>query len=348
VTTDPLHYVDSVNQYGFVGFDPINSWDPYGLGADDLSHSSWLDRIGLGWEQGDQNENEDDGKPKCGRFDACSSNFVSGGAGRKAETDIFNGDQYGFNNTKIMADGMAQLIITMAAPEEILLRAAAPVVKAAGAFAKPGLEALKRGAAPATKLAKLHAARLGGAAKAAMEKICRGGVCQAMCFTAGTPVVTSEGLLGIEMVEVGDRVPQYGGEQCSIEPFVDDLASCAVITLEFENPFGYEDSLVVELMRSTKWLKANQVDAGGTVRLVFEEFKVEDDGYVRSISSCPVIAQGEGCGHWDVHAPEQRRLGADVRQFRPRLTANRSSSKVVLNVNVTFSFGHFVASRATK
>ncbi len=101
-------------------------------------------------------------------------------------------------------------------------------------------------------------------------------------------------------------------------------------------------------MRSTKWLKANQVDAGGTVRLVFEEFKVEDDGYVRSISSCPVIAQGEGCGHWDVHAPEQRRLGADVRQFRPRLTANRSSSKVVLNVNVTFSFGHFVASRATK
>ncbi len=129
----------------------------------------------------------------------------------------------------------------------------------------------------------------------ALENLCPGGRCQAMCFTVGTPVVTSEGLLGIEMVEVGDRVPQYGGEQCSIEPFVDDLASCAVITLEFENPFGYEDSLVVELMRSTEWLEANQVAVGGTVRLAFEELKVDDDGYVRSISSCPVIAQGEGC-----------------------------------------------------
>jgi len=37
VTTDPLHYVDSVNQYAFVGFDPINAWDPWGLGADNLS-----------------------------------------------------------------------------------------------------------------------------------------------------------------------------------------------------------------------------------------------------------------------------------------------------------------------
>ncbi len=101
----------------------------------------------------------------------------------------------------------------------------------------------------------------------------------------------------MEMVEVDDRVPQYGGEQCSLEPFVEDLASWSVITFKFENPFGYEDSLVVELMRSTEWLEANHVDAGGTVRLVFEEFKVEDDGYVRSISSCPVIAQGEGCGH---------------------------------------------------
>ena len=47
-------------------------------------------------------------------------------------------------------------------------------------------------------------------------------------------------------------------------------------------------------MRSTEWLEANQVEVGGTVRLTFEELKVDDDGYVRSISSCPVIAQGEG------------------------------------------------------
>jgi RHS repeat-associated protein len=32
---DPLHYVDSVNLYSFAGFDPINSWDPFGL-------ESWL------------------------------------------------------------------------------------------------------------------------------------------------------------------------------------------------------------------------------------------------------------------------------------------------------------------
>jgi len=37
---DPLHYVDSVNLYSFAGFDPINSWDPYGqLSGEHLSET---------------------------------------------------------------------------------------------------------------------------------------------------------------------------------------------------------------------------------------------------------------------------------------------------------------------
>jgi hypothetical protein len=53
--------------------------------------------------------------------------------------------------------------------------------------------------------------------------------------------------------------------------------------------------IIFDLIRSAEWLQTNKVQVGRDVRLAFEELKVDDDGYVRSISSCPVIEQGEGC-----------------------------------------------------
>lgn len=70
---------------------------------------------------------------------------------------------------------------------------------------------------------------------------------------------------------------------------------------EVRDPFGYEDTLSVELMRSTAWLEANEVEVGGWMRLAFEELKVDDDGWVRSISSCPEI---QLCRHRNVHPPQ--------------------------------------------
>jgi hypothetical protein len=48
-------------------------------------------------------------------------------------------------------------------------------------------------------------------------------------------------------------------------------------------------------MRSSAWLQANSVNVGGTVRLAFEELRLDADGYVGSISSCPPIERGDGC-----------------------------------------------------
>ena len=49
--TDPLWYVDSPDMYGYVGFDPINRWDPTGLAAESLGwrlNLSLPDLSGLG------------------------------------------------------------------------------------------------------------------------------------------------------------------------------------------------------------------------------------------------------------------------------------------------------------
>jgi len=65
VTTDPLHYVDSVNQYAFVGFDPINAWDPWGLGAEHLTYKDPIE--GLGYQTGDQNGDQGSDQSLAGK-----------------------------------------------------------------------------------------------------------------------------------------------------------------------------------------------------------------------------------------------------------------------------------------
>lgn len=51
------------------------------------------------------------------------------------------------------------------------------------------------------------------------------------------------------------------------------------------------DTLIVELMRSTEWLDANEVEVGGWVRLAFEELKgaqvSRKSGPLHSFASTP-------------------------------------------------------------
>ena len=48
VRTDPLWYVDSPDMYGYVGFDPINRWDPTGLAGQSLgAHGRAANRPGF-------------------------------------------------------------------------------------------------------------------------------------------------------------------------------------------------------------------------------------------------------------------------------------------------------------
>jgi RHS repeat-associated protein len=110
------------------------------------------------------------------------------------------------------------------------------------------------------------------------------------CFTEGTLVTTTDGLVEIENVQVGDRAAQLNGEECFSEP-IEDPSSCAVVTIEFAN----EDGLRVELMRSSDWLEKNKVEVGGMVHLALEELDVDGDGHVVAMSSCPVIIVGLGC-----------------------------------------------------
>lgn len=105
----------------------------------------------------------------------------------------------------------------------------------------------------------------------------------AKCFTAGTPVGTTRGLQAIEKIEVGDRVPQFEGASCSVQPFAQDSENCAMVSLEFDSPYGYDDTLSVELMRSRDWLERHDVEIGGTVELRFEELGVDAPGRVRSL-----------------------------------------------------------------
>ena len=128
-----------------------------------------------------------------------------------------------------------------------------------------------------------------------LASTCTGGKCDGVCFTAGTPIVGADSVKAIEDVEVGDRVRQFGGRACSEQPFTKNGERCAVVRLEYEDPYGYEDTLVVDLMRSHQWIEANAVELGGTVHLAIDEIGIEGRGRVSALPSCPQIDRGAAC-----------------------------------------------------
>jgi hypothetical protein len=65
--------------------------------------------------------------------------------------------------------------------------------------------------------------------------------------------------------------------------------------MEFDSPYGYDDTLSVELMRGRDWLERHEVELGSTVELHFEEIGVDAPGRVRSPSSCPALERNDAC-----------------------------------------------------
>ncbi|MDB5390736.1 MAG: hypothetical protein JWM11_6382, partial [Planctomycetaceae bacterium] len=64
------------------------------------------------------------------------------------------------------------------------------------------------------------------------------------------------------------------------------------VSLRMDKPDGGE--LLVTLLRSVDWLREQQAEAAGTIRLQFPELGIDGPAKVLSIAPCPTIEPGEG------------------------------------------------------
>ena len=120
------------------------------------------------------------------------------------------------------------------------------------------------------------------------------------CFTAGTMVALSDrsSYRAIEDVEVGDRVLQLNGAACSAEPFTEDRESCRVIAIEFEDPHGHDDTVMVELMRSALhplwsldregWVRAGDLLPGERLKTDGGEVVIDRVRRLREAGRCTI------------------------------------------------------------
>ena len=122
---------------------------------------------------------------------------------------------------------------------------------------------------------------------------CPGGVCatDATCFTAGTQIATDSGLTPIETLEPGDRVHSLDDSRCT-EPI--DRASCQVVEIEMENPYGYPDRLAARFLKSDEWVAGQGLASGTEVPLEIEELQIHGRARVTGIGRC-TIQPGPGC-----------------------------------------------------
>ncbi len=89
---------------------------------------------------------------------------------------------------------------------------------------------------------------------------CAGG-CDGTCFTGGTLVSTSSGLVPIETLQVGDRVTSPGDDPFENVPTEVD-ATWRVVQLVAPSPGRADDTLVVALLRPSAWTAANGATPG--------------------------------------------------------------------------------------
>jgi RHS repeat-associated protein len=324
VSQDPLGYVDSYNPYAYVGMDPINSLDPYGLastGSGERGDTGKPEVRSLGervkdWvDEGHSNPDAEEGRPEVGRtlvniIRSLGGDFEHGQPGGSK-----GGSSWGRPGNPVTEGGwMMDLAIEGAMAAVGLV---AKGIKAAKNAVKKGLKRIAEKVGDAAKRAsnKARKAISGGGSPDTptgrnrpnsrqragsgddADSGCTTADCgkNPVCFTAGTPISTPRGLKSIETLETGDRVEQFDGARCSVQPFVDEPDNCAVVTFEFDSPYGYDDTLVVELMRTRDWMALNGVELGAMVELAFSELKVEDAGLVTTVASCPPIERDDAC-----------------------------------------------------
>jgi RHS repeat-associated protein len=159
-------------------------------------------------------------------------------------------------------------------------------------------EAGKRAFAPVLTIATTVAA-VAGAAKGIrpveVAEGCAGGICaepKVGCFVAGTLVEVSGGLAPIELVALGERVRT-----------VDD-GSCAKLThdgllfrvrLALPSNDGSADTIDIELLRDSQWLRSGGLEVGSSTFLRISELDVEGDAFVEEIEPWGAVSTGEGC-----------------------------------------------------
>jgi len=116
-------------------------------------------------------------------------------------------------------------------------------------------------------------------------------MCQASCFTAGTPVATDSGTKPIEMVQPGDRVESKDHALC-IEPI--DPSACRMVTVEMQDPYGYADTLTARFLRPVSWVQESDIEPGKEIPLRIDELRIDGAARVTSVDACH-IAEGTGC-----------------------------------------------------
>ena len=111
------------------------------------------------------------------------------------------------------------------------------------------------------------------------------------CFTAGTPVATDSGPTPIETVHVGDCVHSLDASAC-IDPV--DATDCRTVAVEMQDPYGYQDTLKAEFMRSGAWVREHGVAVGAEVPLAIDELQIDGRARVTEVRGC-TTPQGPGC-----------------------------------------------------
>jgi len=140
---------------------------------------------------------------------------------------------------------------------------------------------------------------LGKASLKSTSTVCK--ILNKGCFTAGTLVLTADGLVAIETLKVGDRVL---AETSGIEGSEIDAAIRAhgpatapdrwrVIELDLAEGAG-TTPVRVRMLRPLSWCKESGVEVNGRVWLSIHEAGLEGLATVRSIERCPSVESGRG------------------------------------------------------
>jgi hypothetical protein len=112
------------------------------------------------------------------------------------------------------------------------------------------------------------------------------------CFVSGTLVVTAQGMVPIEDIEVGDRVATAcEGETQSSETEVDP-ATWRKVTLRIADVDG--GVLEITALRPARWLAETGCVAGQQVWLEFPEMGAKGWALIDAVEACPPLGKGPG------------------------------------------------------
>ncbi|MCI0635188.1 MAG: hypothetical protein L0206_14950, partial [Actinobacteria bacterium] len=112
------------------------------------------------------------------------------------------------------------------------------------------------------------------------------------CFTAGTLILTPQGLRPIEEVEVGQRVT--ADEHEAEWPTAVDPEQWVLLRLSLPNPDETDDTLRITALRPRAWLESWASEDGSRLWIEIPELGVYGDARIDSVGPCPPIEAGPG------------------------------------------------------